>query len=37
MPVNLTVVFVVLGVFAIVGAAGYLIDRTAVRDEPPGP
>jgi hypothetical protein len=33
MPLALTVVLVVLGVTAVAGAAGYLIDLSARRDE----
>jgi hypothetical protein len=33
MPLGLTVVLLVLGVTAVVGAVGYLIDKSAERDD----
>ena len=33
MPLGLSVVLLVLGVTAVVGAVGYLIDRSAERNE----
>jgi hypothetical protein len=33
MPLGLSVVLLVLAVTAVVGAVGYLIDRSAERDE----
>ena len=33
MPLGLTVVLLVLGVTAVVGVVGYLIDRGAARDD----
>jgi hypothetical protein len=33
MPLGLAVVLLVLGVTAVVGAVGYLIDRSAERNE----
>jgi hypothetical protein len=33
MPLGLTVVLLVLGVTAVVGVLGYLIDKSAARDD----